>query len=167
MIAFVRATQRPILALLILLTLTRTSRADQITFTRPPTATASGNTFTIRFAVLAATSIEVAIVDAKGTVVRHLAAGMLGENAPAPLKANSLEQTLTWDGKDDVGEAVSTLRGPFSARVGLGMRVEFERVIFHEPGISFAPRAVTVGPDGLLYILMEHGQTKSTFLLQA
>jgi hypothetical protein len=167
MSAFVGSTRWPILALLMLLALARAGGADGVIFTRPPTATASGDTVTIRFAASAATSVQVAIVDGKGAVARHLAAGMLGENAPPPLKANSLDQTLTWDGKDDVGVTVSKMRGPFSARVGLGTRAEFERVIFHEPGISFAPRAVTVGADGLLYILMEHGQTKSTFLLQA
>ena len=48
----------------------------------------------------------VAIEDAKGKVVRHLVAGMLGKNPPAPLQPNSLAQTLTWDGKDDFGKAL-------------------------------------------------------------
>jgi len=167
MTAFFRSAAWPIAALLVGLALADISRAAEVAFAEPPRAARSGDAVTIRFAASTATSVEVAIVDAKGTVIRHMAAGMLGKNAPPPLKANMLDQSLTWDGKDDVGEAVSTLRGPFRARVGLDMRAEFERVIFYQPGISFAPRAVTVGPDGLLYILMEHGQTKSTFLLQA
>ena len=139
-----RSARRLLLVLFTTFFVVYASRSDGGTFTQPPTATSSGGTVKIRFATSAATSVEVAVVDAKGTVVRHLAAGMLGENAPAPLKANTLEQSLTWDGKDDAGKAVSRLRGPLSVRVGLGTRAEFERVIFHQPGISFAPRAVTV-----------------------
>lgn len=36
----------------------------------------------ISFALSAYTDVEVAVVDAKGKVVRHLAAGLLGPNAP-------------------------------------------------------------------------------------
>mgnify|MGYP000396859447 CR=1 FL=1 len=58
MIAIFRATQWPILALLVLLTLTRTSRGDQVVFSRPPTATALGDAVKIRFAASAATSVD-------------------------------------------------------------------------------------------------------------
>ena len=60
------------------------------------------------------------LFDAGGAIVRHLAAGVLGENAPEPLKASSLEQTLVWDGKDDDG--LPAAGGPFTVRVALALR---------------------------------------------
>jgi len=42
-------------------------------------------------------------------IVRHLASGLLGANAPELLQKNSLQQTLTWDGKDDFGRPVADI----------------------------------------------------------
>ena len=44
--------------------------------------------------------------DAAGRVIRHLVAGVLGENPPPPLKAGSLRQEILWDGRDDLGQPV-------------------------------------------------------------
>src|SRR4030042_5245607 len=79
-------------------------------FTQAPTfPSAGGGQWNITFAVDANTDVEVSIVNtADSTVVRHLAAGMLGATPPPPLTANSLSQTLTWDGKDDVGRTANT-----------------------------------------------------------
>jgi NHL repeat-containing protein len=130
---------------------------------KPSVATVDGKV-RVRFEVNRAMDVTVAVIDGKGNVVRHLAAGMLGPNAPEPLQKDSLKQELLWDAKDDFGKDVP---GGCSVRVGIGTRAKFGNVVFYEPGIAHAPRAVTVGPDGLLYVLMEHGRTKSTFLLQA
>ncbi|MDD4891746.1 MAG: hypothetical protein PHU85_17645, partial [Phycisphaerae bacterium] len=54
-----------------------------------PTAAAAGKDVRITFEAAAATDVEVAVVDVNGRVVRHLAAGALGANAPDPLKKNS------------------------------------------------------------------------------
>ena len=35
---------------------------------------------------------------------RHLAAGLLGKNAPRPFKKDSLSQELEWDMRDDAGK---------------------------------------------------------------
>ena len=51
-------------------------------------------------------------MDGQGRVVRHLAAGVLGNNPPAPLLANSLSQSFAWDGLDDLGNAVAVHRAP-------------------------------------------------------
>ena len=60
------------------------------TFTRPPAARKAGESVRITFTVSTPTDVEVAILDAGGRVVRHLVAGLLGRNAPAPLKKDSL-----------------------------------------------------------------------------
>ena len=87
---------------------------------------------TVAFAVAAPTDAEVAILDAKGVVVRHLAAGVLGgkDAPPAPLKAG-LAQSLVWDGMDDWGTAAKG--GPFKARVRLGMGTKMEAIAGGDP----------------------------------
>ena len=70
-------------------------------FTRKPTAVKDGDKVTIAFAADRETDVAVSIENGQGKVVRHLVAGRLGKNAPAPLKPNALEQTLVWDGQAD------------------------------------------------------------------
>ncbi|MDD4892019.1 MAG: hypothetical protein PHU85_19025, partial [Phycisphaerae bacterium] len=158
---------RHVLTALLYTVLTVAAAAAEPTFTAKPTARKAGDTVTIAFAVSTPTDVEVAVVDANGAVVRHLAAGALGEGdkiaPPQPLKPG-LSQELAWDGKDDLGKPVD---GAAKVRVRLGTQAKFGKVLFAEPGLGWSPRAARVGPDGLLYVLSEHAQTKSTFLLQA
>lgn len=79
-------------------------------FTAKPTASRTGDRVRIEFAVNRETDVAVAIEDAAGKVVRHLAAGLLGNNPPKPFKAGSLAQSLEWDGKGDYGFQVSGFR---------------------------------------------------------
>jgi len=129
----------------------------------------------IRFTVSGPTDVEVAIVNAKGDVVRHLAAGVLGGGGkgsqpaknppPEPLKPG-LAQELTWDGKDDfglpckaapaeAGRAAGAGPSNYTARVRLGMGGQLERMIPTAPAgaaVSF-PTAIGVGPNGDVYVL--------------
>ena len=106
--------------------------AEAPTFTSPPTASKEGRGVKLAFAVSKPTDVEVAILDAKGRIVRHLAAGMLGGEAPppAPLKPG-LEQALLWDGRDDLGQPATG--GPFRCRVRAGMGVKFGRLLGGSP----------------------------------
>src|SRR5262245_35493830 len=108
--------------------LTGTLGAADVTFRTPPAAVDSGDQIRITFAVSEPTDVEVAILDAKTHVVRHLAAGVLGGKhpPPAPLQAG-LSQRVGWDGKDDRGQIAKG--GPFQARVRLGMKASFGRVV--------------------------------------
>jgi len=119
-------------------------------FTTKPAASGTGEKTTVAFAVSGKTDVEVAILDAKGEVVRHLAAGVLGaENPPpAPLKAG-LAQSLEWDGKDDYGRQVSgvsvqvsgaqpdtrnlTPDTSFQVRVRLGMGAKLDKIVGGDP----------------------------------
>ena len=56
----------------------------QAKFAEPLKVAADGKRVKISFAVDQPTDVEVAVVDARGKVVRHLAAGMLGGKAPPP-----------------------------------------------------------------------------------
>jgi len=83
-----------------------------------PKVARTGGTVKISFTVTAATDVEVAILNAKGRVVRHLGAGLLGKNAPEPFKKDSLSQTLDWDLRDDAGRPA--IGDPFKVRVRAG-----------------------------------------------
>jgi len=109
----------------------------------------------IEFTASATTDCAVAVVDAQGRVVRHLAAGVLGPNAPEPLRKNSLAQSLPWDGKDDLGRAAAG--GPFTARVGLGLNPTFGRFIGHNPAALGSIRGLACGPGGEVYVLHVFG----------
>jgi len=123
-------------------------------FVQKPTAARDGDTVTIRFAVSAPTDAEVAVLDATGAVVRHLAAGRLGDAPPRPF-AKGLAQTLAWDGKDDDGKAAAGK--PFSVRVRLGLTAAFDRIIGWSGQRIDAPQAMACGPDGTLYVV--HGES--------
>ena len=104
---------------------------EPVKFTKPPAVTTDGATTRITFAVSRQTDVEVAVVDAKGAVVRHLAAGVLGgKTAPPPLKPG-LSQTIVWDGKDDYGQEVKG--GPFRSRVRAGMDVKLDKIVGGDP----------------------------------
>ena len=125
-------------------------------FTSKPSAVSRGKTVTIRFAVSKPTDVEVSVLNADGDVVRHLAAGMLGKNAPAPLKKGSLAQEISWDSLDDYGKPAKGK--PFKVRVRLGLRPRLERMIGDNPGLVLCPQGLAVGPEGKLFVLHIFGR---------
>ena len=88
-------------------------------FARPPAVERDGENVRITFTAARPTDATVAIRDARGKIVRHLAAGVLGANAPAPFQKNALAQSLLWDGKDDCGRPVTGAH----VRVRLGLKI--------------------------------------------
>lgn len=130
--------------------------ADEPAFTRKPTVRRRGKDYLIAFTASRLTDVEVAILDAKGKVTRHLVAGTLGRNAPDGLKARSLTQSVRWDGKDDLGNAAKG--GPFRARVSLGMKPSFAGLIGAEPIETVTSvRGLTVDRDGNLFVFHVYG----------
>ena len=127
----------------------------QPAFVKKPTAVRSGDKTKIHFTADRATDVAVAIEDSKGKIVRHLAAGVLGKNPPEPLQADTLAQSLPWDGKDDFGKVANG--GPFQVRVQLGLNAVFDRFLMHNPHGSGPISAVTVGPGGALYVFHRDG----------
>jgi DNA-binding beta-propeller fold protein YncE len=124
-------------------------------FAKKPTGIKSGDTIKIEFTANGLTDVAVTIEDAQGKIVRHLAGGVLGKNAPEPLQSNTRAQSLVWDGKDDFDKAA--VGGPFKARVQLGMKAEFDRFLMHNPHASGPISAVAVGPGGTLYVFHRDG----------
>ena len=138
--------------------------AASVAFTKKPTAAKSGDTVRIDFAVDRETDVAVYVEDAQGQIIRHLVAGVLGKNAPEPLKPDALEQSLVWDGKSDDGRQVlgDKTGHPFKVRVALGLKADYAGVAFAEAALNAdktAPNRIetvmglAVGPDGRLFVL--------------
>ena len=107
--------------LALLLASTGTAGEDSaVSFSAKPAATTVDGKVKITFAVSRETDVAVYVEDAKGNVVRHLVAGVLGKIPPRPLKADSLAQSVEWDGLDDDGKPVS---GPVKIRVAVARRM--------------------------------------------
>ena len=135
--------------------------AGEVTFSAKPAAAGGGEKTKITFAVSAPTDVEVAVLDAAGKAVRHLAAGVLGGQKPPaePLKAG-LAQSLEWDGRDDAGKPAAG--GPFKVRVRAGTAVKFGRTIGASPytgNVTDMPyrapvNGLAVDGEGNLYVKM-------------
>jgi hypothetical protein len=117
-------------------------------FTTKPTAAKAGDKVKIEFSVDRETDVAVFIENGGGKVVRHLVAGVLGKNPPAPLKPG-LAQSVEWDGLADYGKPAGS--GPFKVRVSLGLAPTFDKSMFSEPQNLLGLNALATGPDGALY----------------
>ena len=123
-------------------------------FAKRPTANQAGDKVKIEFAVDRETDVSIFIEDAGGTVVRHLVAGVLGKNPPAPLKPGVV-QSMEWDGKADYGKPAGP--GPFKVRVALGLGARYDKVVIADPmSIGNVLGLATVG-DGTLYVVAGAG----------
>jgi len=125
--------------------------AGEVKFSTKPTSAKAGGKVKIAFAVSGKTDVEVSILEAKGKVVRHLAAGVLGgtKPPPEPLKAG-LAQSLEWDGKDDFKKPAAG--GPFKVRVRIGQGVKFGRFIGEDPCNFGRLESVVADAKGNVYI---------------
>ncbi|MCG3180236.1 MAG: hypothetical protein BIFFINMI_02594 [Phycisphaerae bacterium] len=106
--------------------------------------------FTIEFTTKGLCDVTVAVEDAGGRIIRHLASGVLGPHAPAPLQKDSRHQALVWDGKDDAGRySENTDRLRF--RVSLGLQARFERTMFwsSKRRQSRLPPLMAARPEGV------------------
>lgn len=119
----------------------------------------------VAFELDALTDVEVAIIDPQtGTVVRHLAAGVLGSKAPPPLMLNSRAQSIAWDGKDDYGQPVNNASS-MDVRVRAGMSVSLEKIVGGDPYAYWSEfsgqgdhaqwmvTGLEAKPDGSVYVL--------------
>lgn len=116
-----------------------------------PTVQKVGDGAKVSFVLSAPNDVEIAVLDAQGRIVRHLAAGVLGGERPppAPLRPR-LDQELFWDGKDGAGSPAHG--GPFKFRIRAGMQAEFDGFPVSHPSWIGELRGLTVGPEGELYV---------------
>ncbi len=158
-------------------------RQGPFEFTQKPRITRKKDTFFIRFETAAFCDTSVAVEDTTQTVagspriIRHLASGVLGINAPSPFIWNSRKQMLIWDGKDDQGRYVAHTDADYAKyriRVSLGLNPRLERTLYWAPEkrmMALAPR-ISACKEGVLMfegrgldrvLLFDHnGQYKRT-----
>jgi len=110
----------------------KVKRQEVFEFDIPPTIKKVDDTFVVSFKVKSKCDVTVKIVSKNNIIVRHLANGLLGENAPSPLVKNSLQQDLIWDLKDDQGKYVDNLED-YNLQICLGLKPEFERTLYWDP----------------------------------
>lgn len=131
-----------------------TERENVFAFTEKPAVKSLGNDrYEISFAVKGNCDVTVGLVDREGKVVRHLASGVLGPNAPEPLQKNSLRQVLPWNGKDDLDAYVKE-PGKLRVRVMLGLKPVFDKRLggrspHNLPGYVCG---IAVGPEGAVVL---------------
>ena len=107
-------------------------REENFEFASKPTVKKEENSILIEFETKGNCDVTIALETTEGVIIRHLASGVLGNNAPAPFKKDSKKQSIQWDLKNDQGEYVKNL-GEISARVSLGLKPQFEKNLFCEP----------------------------------
>ena len=109
----------------------KVTRKNNCTFTQKPTIkNLNENNKEIEFAISDYCDVSVAIESADGNILRHLASGLLGDNAPEPFQKKSLQQKITWDGKDDQGVYVNSNS---VLRVSLGLKASLEKTLYWSP----------------------------------
>ncbi len=128
----------------------KVKRQPLFAFAEKPRVTRAGDRVTITFKSKGYCDVTVAIENRKGRIIRHLASGVLGGNAPLPFKKNSLGQTLVWDGKDDQGIYVDD-KDAIVVRVSLGLKPQFERTLLWSPTKRIGARApiMVTAPEGV------------------
>lgn len=132
-------------------------RKNVFEFTKEPVITKTGDLISIEFSSKDYCDVTVAIQNVDGDIVRHLASGVLGENAPLPFKPNSLDQKIMWDSKDDRGRYLDDLKS-LNIRVSLGLKPYYEKDIYlsHYKRISGMP-AIATSPEGV-YVFEGNGR---------
>lgn len=93
--------------------------ADAVKFTSEPKVIEQKDGISIEFSINRYADLAVEALNSKG-------AGLLGDNAPEPLKPQALSQSLFWDRKDDLGKDVAT--GEYLVRVGLGLHPHLKKL---------------------------------------
>ena len=119
-------------------------------FTQKPIVTKDGDQITIAFETKGFCDATVVIEDNNGEIHRHLASGVLGENAPEPFQWNSKKQVLSWDGKNDKEEYVVD-KNSCLVRVSLGLKSAYEKPLFWSPHkrIDMKPSLISSTPEGV------------------
>ena len=105
-------------------------REEVFEFAQKPKIAKKGDGYVISFAPKGKCDATVAIIDKDGKIVRHLASGVLGKNAPHPFQQNTLSQKIEWDGTNDQGEKAPA---GCKVRVSLGLKPVFDRNIGYDP----------------------------------
>ena len=111
----------------------------------------------VAFELDRAADCAVCIVDDRGKVIRHLAAGMLGPKAPAPFEPDKLAQRIAFDGTGDDGKPLAA--GLYVLRVSVKMTPKLGAILAEDPNAySFVhPVGIQTDATGNVYLLHRAG----------
>jgi sugar lactone lactonase YvrE len=105
----------------------------------------------ITFELSKPADVEIAVLDAQGRVIRHLAAGVLGgELAPPEPLEKGLQQSIKWDGRDDAGKSAD--KGPFTVRIRTGLQSKLGGIIGSPASLSGKVYGLATDDSGNLYV---------------
>lgn len=109
----------------------KVKREMNFTFVSEPTVSKKeDNLYLVVFETASFCDVTVVVEEkATGRIVRHLASGVLGVNAPIPFAKNSKKQELVWDSKDDKDSYVTDIQN-YQIRVSLGLEPKYEKDLF-------------------------------------
>ncbi|MFH1022626.1 MAG: SMP-30/gluconolactonase/LRE family protein [Planctomycetota bacterium] len=118
-------------------------------FASAPDAKSAGDKVTVSFSVKASCDAAVWVEDGAGKIVRHIAAGLLGDTSPEPFQ-KGLVQSIEWDRKDDAGKSASS---GCKIKVGLGLDARFDKVLGWQPQIIGGVLGLACDAKGNVYVL--------------
>jgi len=126
-------------------------------FAQKPQITRQGDRVTVSFESKGFCDVTVAVEDADGKIVRYLASGVLGPNAPEPFQKNTKRQTIIWDGKNDKGEYIDD-KDSLTVRVSLGLQARYERSFLWSPyrRVGSNTPSICPAPEGV-YVFEGNG----------
>jgi DNA-binding beta-propeller fold protein YncE len=118
-------------------------------FAEKPKITRRGDKVTIAFTSKAYCDATVAIEKSSGRIIRHLASGVLGRNAPKPFQKSSKSQKIVWDGKNDQGRYIDN-KQDIVVRVSLGLKPRLERTLYWSPHKRYGSMPLLASaPEGM------------------
>ncbi|MBA4388322.1 MAG: hypothetical protein C0404_10100 [Verrucomicrobia bacterium] len=134
---------------------------------KPAVKTVGPDKYEITFAVKGNCDVTVGIVDTEGRVVRHLGAGVLGANAPAPFQKSSLKQAICWNGKDDLEDYVKE-PPKMRVKVSLGLKPEFDKRLggTNPKNIGGFVFGMAASEEGVFVITKGHGSFGAASMLR-
>jgi hypothetical protein len=129
----------------------KVKRKEIFEFTEKPKVSRNGDIVLISFTSKDYCDVTVAIENSSGRIIRHLASGVLGDNAPDGFQKSSLSQKIIWDGKDDQGKLTDN-KEDLIIRVSLGLKPSFEKNLYWSPykRISQAAPLMQACEEGVL-----------------
>lgn len=133
-------------------------------FVSGPAVERDGQGYRIRFALDQPDDVLVRIVDESGATLRTLGCGMLGANAPEPLQADTLEQSIYWDGRAADGKPAGA---GARVQVGVGLTPRFEGFVGYDPGQLLSEVIwLEVDPQGRVYAQLATGRKTDPVILR-
>ncbi|MCX7805471.1 MAG: hypothetical protein N3A38_09820, partial [Planctomycetota bacterium] len=129
----------------------RVKREPVFEFAQKPAVTREGDRVTVAFETKGWCDVTVAVEDANGKIIRHLASGVLGPKAPPPFQPDTKKQVVVWDGKNDQDVYVDD-KDSCTIRVSLGLRPRFEKILYWSPykRISQAAPLMAANEEGVV-----------------